>query len=369
MGEGWKAMKYAHGAVLIAATAGAWMTTVTAAAADPVILSGSVSDAGSYSIGALESLGAADGTASVGSFTGVSLWSLLGGTASGSTSDVVVGSGKNAILRDYVLATGANGQQSLVSLGEIDPAFGGTGIATPVPIVAYSNNGIALATPELVIAGGNGGRSVMNLTSLSVAGVPAAPVGPGGVSTSFSVGGKVAHPTSYNLAGLSALPAVQLSNVSFFSGTSLHTDTYTGASLWTLLTEAGPLTNELTSYVLTTGSDGYEVLLSLAELDPAFGAPDDLVAYEDIDNPADFTTPGGGPDGVARTVFPDENKGGRLVSNIVSIDVASVPEPASALLLGAGVIALAWRRRPSTWPRRGQAQGEGEWSGQAWRCR
>ena len=328
-----------------AVTAAVAASIGAASEAGALTLSGSVSDAGSFSIGDLEALGAADGTSTVGNFTGVSLWTLLGGNAAGTTSDVIVGAGKNAILRDYVLATGANGAQSLVSLGEIDPAFGGTGHATPAPIVAFSNNGVALATPQLVIAGGNGGRSIANLTSLAVGGVPAAPVGPGGVSTSFSVGGAVAHPTSYNIGALTSLPAVQLNGVSFFSGTSLHTDNYTGASLWTLLTAAGPLSAELTSYVLTTGSDGYEVLLSLAELDPAFGAPENLIAYADSDVPADFTTPGGSPDGVARTVFPDENKGGRLVSNLISLDVEPVPEPASALILGVGVIALAWRRR------------------------
>jgi hypothetical protein len=330
---------------LMAVTAGASIMAATGAAADPVILSGSVSDAGSFSIGNLEALGTTDGTTTDGNFVGVSLWSLLGGTATGSSSDVIVGSGKNAILRDYVLATGANGQQSLVSLGEIDPAFGGTGAAGTQPIVAFSNNGIALSTPELVIPGGNGGRSVVGLTSLSVAGVPAAPVGPGGVSTSLAVTGKVAKPASYTLGQLTSLPAVQLNNVSFFAGTALHTDNYTGVRLWTLLTAAGPLTNELTSYVLTTGSDGYQVLLSLAEIDPAFGAPADLVAYADTDVPADFSVPGGGPDGVARTVFPDENKGGRLVSNLVTIDVEAVPEPATALILGVGVLAMAWRRR------------------------
>ena len=57
------------------------------------------------------------------------------------------------------------------------------------------------------------------------------------------------------------------------------------------------------------------------------------VLVTDTDMPADFSVPGGGPDGVARTVFPDENKGERLVSNLVTIDVEAVPEPATLSLL------------------------------------
>ncbi|MBV8651355.1 MAG: hypothetical protein JO255_07795, partial [Alphaproteobacteria bacterium] len=116
------AKRLSRSALLLAAAAGAWVGAARDAAADPLVLSGAVSDAGSFSVGELQALGTADGTQTVGNFTGVSLWSLLGGNASGSSSDVIAGSGKNAILRDYVLATGANGQQSLVSLGEIDPA-------------------------------------------------------------------------------------------------------------------------------------------------------------------------------------------------------------------------------------------------------
>jgi len=67
---------------------------------------------------------------------GTTLWSLVGGV---STSTPAGDNGKNAILRYYVVATGSSGT-SVFSLGEIDPAFGGTGAA---PYVASSGSNYA----------------------------------------------------------------------------------------------------------------------------------------------------------------------------------------------------------------------------------
>ena len=97
-------------------------------------------------------------------------------------------------------------------------------------------------------------------------------------------------------------------------------DTYTGVPLWILLDPTGSATGQI---VVTQGSDGYEVVLSLAEIDPALGGnPDDLLPYADTG--ADFPT-----DGVARTIFPDDNRHGRWESNLRLIDVLPVPEPGS----------------------------------------
>ena len=130
----------------------------TGARAAPLSLSGSVSG-GTFSIGLLQSLGSTTETVTVGSvtnnYTGVPLWSLLGGTADG-TSNVIPGTGKNAILRNYILAGGEGGAQSLISLGEINPLFGGTG--TPY-LVAYAKNGTDLTAPQLIAPQDTTGRS------------------------------------------------------------------------------------------------------------------------------------------------------------------------------------------------------------------
>ena len=92
---------------------------------------------------------------------------------------------------------------------------------------------------------------------------------------------------------------------------------------------------------MTAGTDGYEVLFSLAELDPAFGASTainqvDLVPYADTGG----NFPG---DGLARIIVPGDSPfaHGRWVSNLDLIEVAAVPEPAAAALLTSGLIGMA----------------------------
>lgn len=129
------------------AAVGACLASGGAALADPLALSGPVSDAGDFSLAQLESMAASTVTVGTNSYTGVSLWSLLGGTSTG-TSDVIVSSDKNAIFRDYIVATGSNGAKSLISLGELDPFFGGTG--QPI-LVAYQENGNPLSSLQLIV--------------------------------------------------------------------------------------------------------------------------------------------------------------------------------------------------------------------------
>jgi hypothetical protein len=107
---------------------------------------------------------------------------------------------------------------------------------------------------------------------------------------------------------------------------------------------AGIITNPaikndiLNYYVLATGSDGYEAIFSLGELDPMFGgtgAPD-LIAY--MENGAPL-----GADGFTRVVVPGDDFGGRYVSNLVSLQVidAVVPEPGSLWLFATSLLAMA----------------------------
>lgn len=140
-------MKHFFGVVTVA---GALSVGVGASARADVVLAGPDSNDGSYSTAAL-SAAAGGNTVNSGGLTGISLWAFLGGAnASGPTSPVYGAittstpagdNGKNAILRYYLVATNATGQQSVVSLGEVDPNFGGT--STPAPMVAYQHTGEA----------------------------------------------------------------------------------------------------------------------------------------------------------------------------------------------------------------------------------
>jgi hypothetical protein len=163
------------------------MTAAGGPARADVVLSGPDANAGSYSTSALAGVANGGDTVSSGGLTGITLWGLLGGANAATptspnygaitTSTPSGANGKNAILRYYLLGTSGGGQRSVVSLGEIDPNFGGT--AAVAPFVAFQNGGGLLAAPQLVVPGTTG-RDLVNLTSLQLLAVPAisGPSGP-----------------------------------------------------------------------------------------------------------------------------------------------------------------------------------------------
>lgn len=138
------------------------------------------------------------------------------------------------------------------------------------------------------------------------------------------IDGAVDRPASNGLRDLQAQPAVT-QTVTFNSGTTPQTHTYTGANLWALISAAGLQTDAtrkndvLNRYVLATGADGYRAVLSLGELNPEFGNKASLVAYAETVNgtPAALSA----ADGPYRATAPGDIKGGRYVSNLVRLDV------------------------------------------------
>jgi hypothetical protein len=293
----------------------------------PVQLNGDAADPGIYNLPSLTQVTTLTATYSAAgvpvtdTYTGIKLWDLLT-DAGGAT----VTSAKNDILSKYVIATGADGYKAVFSLGEIDPNFGNQPVT-----VAYSDTGGQLGPhgsdglARMVVPGDNaGGRYVSDLVSLDVESLPEpGPSGPGGISDQLTLSGQVADPGIVTATTLACLHQSTTETATYLSGGGQVVDTYTGVSLWTLIQDAGLLTdpsikNDLLQFgVVATGSDGYRAFISMGEIDPAFGNQPDLVAYKDTGGQLGPN----GPDGALRLIVPGDSAGGRYVSNLVSLQV------------------------------------------------
>ena len=136
----------------------------------------------------------------------------------------------------------------------------------------------------------------------------------------FTVGGLVAQGRSFELADLQALPQVTLPVVYGAAG-KIESATYTGPRLLDVLQAAGGPSlpsgknTQLRLYVLATGADGYQAVVSWGELDPEFGGDPVLVAWQRDGAPL------GDGQGMARLVVPDDKVGGRHVATLASLEV------------------------------------------------
>ena len=103
--------------------------------------------------------------------------------------------------------------------------------------------------------------------------------------------------------------------------------TYEGVQLSEILRRAGQPTGEdlrgslLSRYLSATAHDGYRVLFSLPEVDPAFSDARVIVAYKVDGKPL--------PDreGPIRIVIPAEKREARWIRMVEKIEVCSTPPP------------------------------------------
>ncbi len=102
-------------------------------------------------------------------------------------------------------------------------------------------------------------------------------------------------------------------------------ETYSGVPLAEILARYGaPLGKELrgialTSYLVATGSDGYQVALSLAEIDPTFHPGTVLVADSLNGQPLDAKS------GSYKLVVSEDKRPARCVRNLVTLELKSAP--------------------------------------------
>ncbi|MEH2383895.1 MAG: hypothetical protein V7K27_34235 [Nostoc sp.] len=167
----------------------------------------------------------------------------------------------------------------------------------------------------------------------------------GGFSSSFSLGGELNNPTTYNLQKLRNLrdtlkkqnPALVTEiTVSFQTGSGLQTETYYGVPLWELINnpKAGgglkpgnsglnPKNSFLRQYILVEATDCYGAVVAIGEIQPNFEGKTVLVAY--AKKGSNGTVVPLINEGFARLVVPGDKAGGRYVSNVRNILILSAP--------------------------------------------
>jgi DMSO/TMAO reductase YedYZ molybdopterin-dependent catalytic subunit len=139
-------------------------------------------------------------------------------------------------------------------------------------------------------------------------------VGKAAEPSDVRVDGAVLHPQTFSMADVKAMPPVQV-DVSFKTKTGEEHQVWTGVLLLDLVHKAG-LKNEdgknafLRHTLLVHGKDGYEVALSIGEIDPMVEAKQVILAYrQDADLP------------MLRLVVPGDTHGPRQVHDVVEIEV------------------------------------------------
>jgi hypothetical protein len=121
--------------------------------------------------------------------------------------------------------------------------------------------------------------------------------------------------TDWTPAQLTALPQT---SISVYNEHTKANETYAGVPLIGLLTQAGvpatPRGKDLRLYLVATGSDGYEAVYSVAEVNPSMHDATVIVAETENDKPL-------AADGPFKLIDTREKRPARWVRNLVAIRV------------------------------------------------
>jgi len=157
-----------------------------------------------------------------------------------------------------------------------------------------------------------GAVAVFLLVAAFVAGTATAADAPG-----LRVDGAVLHDQVFTIAQLKAMPAQQV-EMSYKTKTEQVHNAWTGVLLWDLVKLAG-LKNDpgknasLRHTLLVHGKDGYEVALSIGEMDPMEEGKQVILAYSQAGQATDL--------GGLRLVVPGDSHAARQVHDVVEIEV------------------------------------------------
>lgn len=161
--------------------------------------------------------------------------------------------------------------------------------------------------------------TVLALTPAAVAGqaVAPAPQAPAAAApTALAIAGDVATPQTISPADLKAMPrkTVEIKEDG-------RVTTYEGVLLSELLKRAGVpggadlRGNAVATYLLASASDGYQVVFSLAEVDPGF-TNNDVIVADTVDGKPLFAY-----QGPFRIVAPKDTRGARSIRMLQRIEV------------------------------------------------
>jgi hypothetical protein len=246
---------------------------------------------------------------------------------------------KNDELRYWIEATSARGASTEVTAGEIDPSFG-----DKPAILSIDQNGSSLSAPRLIVPGDatdardipdvvniTVGRAAPQLAETTAACNPpgftapvSAPSSP--PAGSVLINGDVPNPTTVTFAQLQALPQVTQTDSYKSGGSAAKPHTETGPTLYSVLAAAEPglessdPANNLDLYVeVTSSEDGFAVLVSWAEIDPALNGNQVLLSL--IDQGVSVLTTDTGP----RLTVPGDVQGGRYDFGVQVVTVFRAP--------------------------------------------
>lgn len=177
----------------------------------------------------------------------------------------------------------------------------------------------------LLAADGQAVLEAWGFMPVAVSGLPE-PVTLSPVAGEILVDGRVDTPLSLSLDDLRAFARHSL-EVSMQREGETVTTAFTGALVWDVLNAAQPQFDAsipgdpLRLYLVVTGSDGYQAVVSWGEIDPAYTGTPVLLAYE-VDGAA--IDDAGGP---VRLIVPSDRQAGRFVSGVSNISLRDAPAP------------------------------------------
>ena len=135
------------------------------------------------------------------------------------------------------------------------------------------------------------------------------------------VDGQVLNPLDLTIDALKTNYSAQTADATYKSGEDTVTASFVGVSLWDILGAAQPNFNtdvkndKLSTFIVATGSDGYQVVIAWGEIDPDFGNQPILVAFERDGETLELPT----------LVVPGDARGGRYVSGLVNLSLRDAP--------------------------------------------